>query len=284
VTVESPDWGLTACVDPTRVHQIITNLVSNAIKFTPSGGRVTLRAARIRPSAAPPDAGSGPREAADWAEIVVADTGVGIRPEDLGRLFRPFEQLQNRLRRSHEGTGLGLALTRRLVELHGGHILAESPGPNLGSTFTVRFPLDGRLAGRTVAVVEDDPGMLHMVAECLKEAGYRVVLASNAAEGSRLLSARPDLLILDLLLPDRSGKEVLKEVRGQPETRDLPVLVISGSTEVSADELRAAGADEFLTKPFSPTVLTDTVSRLLGGSGRRGEADGRVAALAPEAG
>ncbi len=264
VTVEAAEPTLTVRADPVRLHQVITNLLSNAIKFTPGGGRVTVRASRARPEGAGDDRRQVLQAAGDWIEIAVADTGIGIDPKDFDRLFQFFEQLENRVRRSHEGTGLGLALTRRLVELHGGWIRAESPGVGHGSTFTAAFPADGGPSNRTVAVVEDDPGVRDLVVEALREAGHRALTASSAADGALLLGARPDLLILDLGLPDRPGQQVLAEIRAEPATRDLPVLAISGSTNATAAELRAAGADEFLTKPFSSTVLLDAVARLLG--------------------
>ncbi len=262
VIVDGIEPALTLHADPVRLHQAITNLLSNAIKFTPGGGRVTLRAGRA------------PRAAGDWIEIAVADTGIGIDPQHVPRLFQPFEQLENRPRRSHEGTGLGLALTRRLVELHGGSIRAESPGPGRGSTFTVTLPADGGSARRTVAVVEDDPGVRELVVDALGEAGHRTLEAATGAEAAALLENGPDLLILDLGLPDRTGQEVLADLRAHPGTRDLPVLAISGSTNATAAELRAAGADDFLTKPFSQAVLRDAVTRLLGRGARAGRAEG----------
>jgi len=251
VQVEAAEASLTVWADPVRLHQMITNLLSNAIKFTPPGGRVTLAA-----SAA---AGAG-----GWVDVAVRDTGVGVAAADMERLFKPFEQLGNRPKQNHQGTGLGLALTRRLVELHGGRIRAESPGPGQGATFTLVLPADGEAAGHNVALVEDDPGVLEMVVEALRDAGHTVRTAGTVADGAGLLAARPDLLILDLALPDGSGQDLLAGLRADPATRDLPVLAISGVAGVSADELRAAGADDFLTKPFSANVLRDTVTRLLG--------------------
>ena len=251
VQVEAAEASLTVWADPVRLHQMITNLLSNAIKFTAPGGRVTLAA-----SAA---AGAG-----GWVDVAVRDTGVGVAAADMERLFKPFEQLGNRPKQNHQGTGLGLALTRRLVELHGGRIRAESPGPGQGATFTLVLPADGEAAGHNVALVEDDPGVLEMVVEALRDAGHTVRTAGTVADGAGLLAARPDLLILDLALPDGSGQDLLAGLRADPATRDLPVLAISGVAGVSADELRAAGADDFLTKPFSANVLRDTVTRLLG--------------------
>jgi len=139
-------WG-----DPVRLKQILFNLLSNAVKFTPPGGAVRLTAQRICDIRLPiADLAESQSQIAnpksqmfDFVEITVSDTGIGLRAEDLLRLFIPFTQLEDPLRKRHEGTGLGLALTKRLVELHGGTITASSPGEGQGSTFTVVLPVEG---------------------------------------------------------------------------------------------------------------------------------------------
>jgi signal transduction histidine kinase len=138
--------------DPVRLKQILFNLLNNAVKFTPDGGRITLTARRVAWSGGQPADVSKPMDRMmippidgpnEWLEIKVQDTGVGIRPEDLPRLFQEFTQLESTQDQRHEGAGLGLALTRRLVDMHGGRIWAESEGAGKGSTFTVRLPFDG---------------------------------------------------------------------------------------------------------------------------------------------
>jgi signal transduction histidine kinase/DNA-binding response OmpR family regulator len=138
--------------DPVRLKQILFNLLNNAVKFTPDGGRITLTARRVAGSGGQPADVSKPMDRMmippidgpnEWLEIKVQDTGVGIRPEDLPRLFQEFTQLESTQDQRHEGAGLGLALTRRLVDMHGGRIWAESEGAGKGSTFTVRLPFDG---------------------------------------------------------------------------------------------------------------------------------------------
>ena len=149
----------TLVADAARIRQILDHLLSNAIKFTPSGGKVTLSARVRRPTSevpSPPpqgseedrfmvtsDSGHRTSDAAEVVEIAVSDTGIGIQAEDLPKLFKPFTQLDASLARKHGGTGLGLALTKKLVELHGGTIRAESGGSGQGSTFTVILPLEG---------------------------------------------------------------------------------------------------------------------------------------------
>ncbi|MFQ5883024.1 MAG: ATP-binding protein [Candidatus Methylomirabilales bacterium] len=141
--------GLSTLVaDPVRFKQILYNLLSNAVKFTPAGGTITLSARVQRPtsevqSPGKPDVGPWTLDARTFVEIAVQDTGIGIKPEDMPKLFQPFTQLDASLARRHQGTGLGLVLTKRLVELHGGTIRVESPGEGQGSTFTVTLPLGG---------------------------------------------------------------------------------------------------------------------------------------------
>jgi signal transduction histidine kinase len=140
--------------DPVRIRQIVGNLLSNAVKFTPEGGRITVAARRISnfqfPSSNLQNLGPGPQlqmangksQMVDFVEIAVTDTGVGIRAEDLPRLFQTFAQLESPIVKSHGGAGIGLALAKKLVDLHGGTITAASPGAGQGSTFTVRMPVE----------------------------------------------------------------------------------------------------------------------------------------------
>ena len=127
--------------DPVRLRQILFNLLSNTVKFTPEGGRITVTARTVRSAVErTPDLAPRTPHHGDFVEIAVADTGIGIKPEDLGRLFQPFVRLDAALGSRAEGTGLGLALTKHLVELHGGQIVAASEGEGRGSTFTVSLP------------------------------------------------------------------------------------------------------------------------------------------------
>ena len=197
-------------------------------------------------------------------EIAVQDTGIGITPQDLPRLFQPFTQLEPVLTKHYGGTGLGLALTKRLVELHGGMIWAESAGEGKGSTFTVRFPLAESRGTPRLLVVDDDEILVAVLRDALKAAGYQVETAGNGeAALAQMESALPDLLILDFSLPKVDGWEVLRRLRAATRTRALPVLVITGVDVERGDEAIAAGANEFLTKPFSMAVLKSTVRRLL---------------------
>jgi PAS domain S-box-containing protein len=247
------DPGLpTVVADRRKLAQILHHLVANAIRFTPAGGRVTLGARRI----------STPE--GEEAELTVADTGIGIRPEDLERIFRGFEQVDASDARPYGGAGLGLALVRRLVALHGGRVWAESEGEGRGARFIVRLPLLAAPPAQRILVVEDEERVLDALCTVLVAGGYAVDRARTGAEAlERLATAWPSLIVLDIGLPDMDGWEVLKQVRDEEGTRDLPVLVLTGLDHVHADQALALGADEFLAKPVSAQVLVETVSRLL---------------------
>ena len=257
--------------DPLRFKQILYNLLSNAVKFTPEGGSVTVTARTVH------SAQCGVRSSAErtsdtpaCVEIAVQDTGIGIKAEDLSRLFQEFTQLDSSFAKPHQGTGLGLALTKRLVRLHGGFVTVASAGEGQGSVFTVTLPLrPPRTRGR-VLVVEDDARLQAQIAETLQQAGFSVDLVR---EGDTALeqAARvpPDLVILELALSDLQGLEVLQRLRAEGSPR-LPIIVLTEGGGNRVDETLALGADEFLTKPVSLGVLTDAVERLLRKEGREG--------------
>ncbi|HEV8664182.1 MAG TPA: response regulator [Candidatus Methylomirabilis sp.] len=249
--------------DPLRLKQILFNLLSNAVKFTPEKGSVTIRASQ-------PEAG--------WIEVAVADTGAGIAADELPRLFREFVQVSSAEGRKHEGAGLGLALSKRLVELHGGTIRAESPGRGRGSTFTVRLPIVGPAEPAAVEpafpslarpepavpplvlVVEDEPEVARAFEGCLADAGYRVLLARDGEEAVHLAGVhRPDVITLDLLLPGQDGWEVMATLKQDPATRGIPVVVVSVVPKTKAGF--AAGAVEYLEKPVNRAALLGAVSR-----------------------
>ncbi len=233
--------------DPVRLKQILFNLLSNAVKFTPPGGLVTLRTSLS----------SGGEEVL----LAVSDTGIGIEPEDLKRLFRPFEQIDTGEAREFPGTGLGLSLTRRLVELHGGRIWAESPGPTQGSTFTLALPKRQAAPKLRILVVDDEARDRELVGDYLQAAGFAVGQAADGLEAlERIARARPDLLVLDLGMPTMSGRELLQRLRDRAETSTLPVIVISGTEGMMEEERLALGVTAFLSKPFSPAVLLHTIT------------------------
>jgi signal transduction histidine kinase/DNA-binding response OmpR family regulator len=253
--------------DRAKLKQILYNLVSNAIKFTPEGGRVRTSVTRST-------------DGAPGVTIAVTDTGIGIKPEDQHRIFLEFEQVDGSYARHQQGTGLGLALTLRLVEAHDGRIWLES-APDWGTTFFVSLPsaspdgvatvpgettpngADGR---PTVLVIEDDPTASRLVARYLGEAGFDVAFAKTAAEGiAAARQRRPVAITLDVLLPDQDGLELLAQLRADPETKDIPVVVVSVT---SNRELGfSLGAAEWLEKPIDGARLVEAVRRALPGAG-----------------
>ena len=245
-----------AYLDPVRIKQVLYNLVSNAIKFTPKGGRAVVRVGV--------DAGR--------MMVQVTDTGIGIAEEDLPRLFKEFEQIEPREGVKPEGTGLGLALSKRFVELHGGWMGVES-AVGTGSTFSVTLPLMSRelaaseppgtgAAGRErlVLVVEDDEVAAELTAEHLRQEGLEVVIAGSGEEALRQVEVlRPAAITLDVVLPGIDGWTVLALLKRSPWAAAIPVVAIS-----QLDEPRrgfAQGAVEYLVKPLDPAALVRALAK-----------------------
>jgi signal transduction histidine kinase/CheY-like chemotaxis protein/CHASE3 domain sensor protein len=269
--------------DQGKLKQVLYNLLSNAVKFTPNGGRVRVEAQSLAESAPALGGEHG------MLLVSVVDNGIGIPERDQLRMFEAFEQADSPLARENPGTGLGLAVARKLVELHGGRIWVESAGNNHGSCFRFTLPLaaetpppppgkaalaGGRGAearplfagGRSaplVLVVEDDAGAREILRLCLRNAGYDVVEAADADEALAVArTARPQAVTLDLLLPKRDGWELLAELRSDPATHAIPVIVVS----VTEDRLRAhtCGAQAVLVKPIDRELLVGLVRELTG--------------------
>jgi CheY-like chemotaxis protein len=265
--------------DQAKVKQIMYNLLSNAIKFTPEGGRVRMVARQPTLEQGEPGI---PR-----IEVAVTDTGIGIRPEDQQRIFREFEQVDSAYGREQKGTGLGLALTRMLVELHGGRIWLESE-LGRGSTFAFTLPLrrghpitplrtfgpvptaasaSARVVphgvGSLVLIVEDEQPAGDLLAHYLREAGHRVARARTGAEAMTLArELKPDAITLDILLPGGDGHEVLARLKAAPETRDIPVVVVS-ITE-NQDLGLSLGAADWFVKPAPRDDFVSAIRRAVG--------------------
>ncbi|MDY7231353.1 GAF domain-containing protein [Hyalangium rubrum] len=259
--------------DPGRLQQVFWNLLANAVKFTQEGGRVEVRVER----------GEG-----EW-RVRVRDTGQGIRPEALPHLFERFWQADGSSTREHGGLGLGLAIVRHLVELHGGSVEAQSPGPGQGSTFTVRLPVPAllpeaeraasaeaakatRLDGVRVLLVEDAEDARELITLLLKERGAEVRATANAREAMESLTASlPDVLVSDIGLPGEDGHTLLKRVREWSEARDQWIPAIALTAYAGAEDARRAyraGFQVHMAKPLEAEALVESVARLAARDGQ----------------
>ncbi len=267
--------------DRSKFKQIFYNLLSNAVKFTPDGGRITVTAEFLAKGSQATSAES------DVLQIRVADTGIGIRPEDQERVWKEFEQVDSSFARGQQGTGLGLALTRRLVEQHGGHITLHSSGVSgEGCVFTVDFPLaagegdpESVAEDRSVApqrsdparplvlVVEDDASAASLLSEYLTAGGYDVALARDGTQAIAMAEElQPFAITLDILLPDRIGWEVLGELKKRPDTADIPVVVVTITEDRQLG--LSLGALDFLVKPIGRDHLLNTLAAAASRNGK----------------
>jgi signal transduction histidine kinase/DNA-binding response OmpR family regulator len=263
--------------DPDRLQQVVWNLLVNAIKFTPAGGGITVRLSR----------------AESKIQVEVSDTGEGISPEFLPHIFDRFRQADSSSKRSHGGLGLGLAIVRHVVELHGGSVSAASDGRHLGATFFVNLPVAAvaspehhshsesaahrapaaapvsvKLDGLRVLVVDDEADGREAIARVLELRGAEVVVASMVREALAVLKdSPPDVLVSDIGLPDEDGYDLIRQVRelDDDRARHVPAIALTAFAR-EEDSMRAlsAGFQLHASKPIEPGVLTSLVARLAG--------------------
>ncbi len=275
LTVQVPQRRLQVDGDSVRLAQVVGNLLQNAAKFSVGGGQVTLALEEL------PELGK--------AVIRVRDTGVGMPPEVVGQLFRPFMQADRSLARCHGGLGLGLALVKTLVELHGGSVRAASPGEGQGSEFTVELPLgavDGsaevasaalisRAASlsRRVLIVEDNVDAAQSLRELLELAGHSVEVAHEGAEGIRAARLRcPDVVLCDIGLPGMDGYEVARTIRADEALRDVFLVALTGYALPEDQRLATtAGFHAHVTKPPSFDRIEEMLAALPSRSAKRGK-------------
>jgi signal transduction histidine kinase/ActR/RegA family two-component response regulator len=269
------DESVTSLIaDPQRLSQIVANLIANAIKFTPEGGRVEVRLER----------------AGGLARIRVNDTGSGIRPELLPTLFERFRQADSSSIRSHGGLGVGLALVKDLVELHGGHVRAQSPGEKKGAAFTVELPLaqgapeapvrpeaptgtgrdKGALAGVRVLVVDDDSDICEVLQFVLEGQGAVVTVAASAMEALAALErSMPNVLLSDIAMPGETGHDLMRKIVAREGDGAPPAAALSAYVlEQDVQEALASGFRMLLSKPIDPGALIAAVAALAGTSGQ----------------
>ena len=244
--------------DDDRVTQILTNLVGNAVQYTPAGGSVTV-SARVRE---------------EMLEVSVTDTGIGISKENVNKLFAPFFRADDPHVQETSGTGLGLAITASLVHMHGGEIWVESELGE-GSCFNFTLPLARPVpSARTLAsstsahvlVVEDDQDVANLIRIHLESQGHEVVIAGRGDEALHLAQEiQPALITLDIRLPDADGFDVLQQLRKNSATASIPVVIVSVMT--SAEESLRLGAVGYVAKPIDEVALLNTVQQVLDGKG-----------------
>jgi CheY-like chemotaxis protein len=266
--------------DANRVQQIIWNLLSNAVKFTNSGGSIDAQLKRI----------------GNWVVVSIRDTGIGIASEFLPHVFDRFRQADSTSTRKYGGLGLGLAIVRHLVEVHGGSVAASSPGPGLGSTFRVHFPIaqashldrpEGpslhaeptplaesesgglqKLNGLRVLVVEDDLETLEMLKFVLDQCEAEVTAALSVDEALQSLDHSGfDILVSDLAMPERDGYDLIREIRKRTPDRggNLPAIALSAYTRPQdRAQALAAGFHLHMSKPIDPSDLVNAIATLSG--------------------
>jgi two-component system, chemotaxis family, CheB/CheR fusion protein len=261
-SVTLPDGPVMLDGDPLRLSQVLSNLLVNAIKYTPPGGRIELEAAV--------DAG--------FVTVAVKDNGIGMRPEAVESMFEMFTRGQVAAHKHQiaPGLGVGLALARSIVDLHGGSLTGRSDGPGLGSEFVMRLPLsaDGRPApaalprdsagpGRRLLVIDDNDEAAWSLGKVLRAAGHQVDVARTGEEGLKAAAAlRPDVVILDVGLPDISGLEVARRIRAEPWGRAVLLVAATGwGAPQDQQETALAGFDAHLVKPIDLAELRQLIAR-----------------------
>lgn len=273
-------------IDERRIRQVLINLLNNAVKFTSGGGRIILEVSRYQPSSLSPAIASSQPElaAANYLYFSVIDTGIGIAPENISKLFQPFIQIDSALNRQYQGTGLGLALVKRIVEMHGGTIVLTSE-IGVGSCFTIALPYTAtvgtlptvinqtEIAPETnqniqnssyqILLVEDSEANIMTISSYLTAKGYRILQASNGQEAIALAqSAKPDLILMDIQMPTMDGLEATKQIRQIPSLVNVPIIALSAQTmEADRDLCLAAGANDYLNKPIKLSQLTKAIQQ-----------------------
>jgi PAS domain S-box-containing protein len=266
------DLGTTARIsgDPGRLQQVVWNLLTNAVKFTPAGGQVTVEL----------------RQVDQFAQIQVIDTGKGITPQFLPHVFEYFRQEDGSTTRKFGGLGLGLAIVRQIVELHGGTVSVDSPGEDQGSTFTVKLPIgtsanqtddatatdaqalpDRPLQGIRALVVDDESDSREFIAFVLEQAGAEVKTATSAGEAFAILTrSNFDILLSDIGMPDMNGYMLMQQVRALPIEQNGQVCAIALTAyagDFNQQQALQAGFQKHLAKPIDPTLMVREILKLL---------------------
>lgn len=270
-------------IDERRIRQVLINLLNNAVKFTPDGGRITLEVS-LQQHLTEVDCTDNPYQ--NFLRIAVIDTGIGIALEDTKKLFQPFVQIDSALNRQYTGTGLGLTLVKRTVELHGGQVRVTSK-VGVGSCFTVDLPCAATVssfpqiktqpelctetnypveeASHLILLAEDNEANVSTVSSYLRAKGYRLLLAKNGQQAVALAqSEAPELILMDIQMPGIDGIEAMQQIRRNPNLANLPIIALTAlAMEGDRERCLAAGANDYLSKPVKLKQLALTIQQLL---------------------
>ncbi|MEY3305152.1 MAG: AAA family ATPase [Pseudanabaena sp.] len=260
-------------MDTNRIKQVLINLLSNAVKFTPDGGQVSLC---IDGQSLPDPTMNCPQ---GFLRITIKDTGIGILPENLDKIFQPFTQIDSALNRRYEGTGLGLALVKKIVELHKGFVQVNSE-VGAGSSFIINLPWltetpssveelhsqsdqTDQLSAPLILLVEDDAANVMTISTYLEAKGYRVAFAENGQEAIALVqSLRPNVILMDIQMPIMDGIEATKRIRQDLGIGDIPIIALTAlAMKDDHERCLKAGADEYLSKPVRLSLLTEMIQK-----------------------
>ena len=272
-------------LDERRIRQVLINLLNNAVKFTPNGGKITLQVSYIKVLSNAENTHSGAMPC-DTLEISIVDTGIGIAPDQIKRLFQPFVQVESALNRNYDGSGLGLALVKRLVELHGGEVSLTSE-LGVGSCFTIAIPISPfcELSAEpepplpsafeatqpaiadspVILLAEDNEENINLFANYLSLKGYRLVIAHNGRMAIDLAQqTHPDVILMDIQMPEMDGLEAIQRIRQMPELADTPIIALTALAMAGdRDRCIEIGANDYLSKPVSLKQLVKKINGYL---------------------
>ena len=282
-------------VDDRRCRQVLINLLSNAVKFTPAGGSITLDVRLTERGLTPPIPSQQPTTPASWQIVFsIIDTGIGIAPENIPKLFQSFVQIDSSLSRQYAGTGLGLALVKRIVEMHGGTVSVQSQ-VDRGSCFAISlpfyvsaetavppavpplvYPLTSEPAlsppppvtlKASILVVEDNDANMETMTGYLESRGYRPIEASTGRMAIEIAqSQRPDVILMDIQMPDLDGYAAIGQLRQIPECATMPIIALTAlAMPLDRQKCLDAGADRYVTKPVKLSQLVATIEELIHG-------------------
>jgi CheY-like chemotaxis protein/anti-sigma regulatory factor (Ser/Thr protein kinase) len=260
--------------DERRLRQILINLLNNAVKFTPNGGEVRLEVSLDLSVEQP------------MLNFMIKDTGIGIAKEDLPKLFQSFVQVDSRLARRYEGTGLGLALVERLAKLHGGRVSVESKvgegscfsvhlpyhpvsaiaaTPTISSTTETEINQSSSIKSTLILLVEDNPNNAQTISTYLEHKGYSLMSANNGEEAIEVINQRkPDLILMDVQMPIMDGFEATRQIRKNPDFAEIPIIALTAlAMPGDRDRCFAAGMNDYLSKPIRMRQLTTMIEQNL---------------------